>query len=107
MVTVKTTQRETKARLAIHKSLNQIDHGIVSSLFVKYHVNELDSGYWLEHLGTATPNAKEIIDLLELCPSCSENDQVYEFTLPGNISEHQICVHFDVHGEVDDISIVS
>jgi hypothetical protein len=57
--------------------------------------------------GTATPEPGEVIGLLEFQSSWGEEDLKYfDFTLPGEITNYIVSVHFDSDGEVDNLIVM-
>jgi hypothetical protein len=112
-------QRRTKVALAaIKHAFGTEEDAFGATLFVSHHLGEIDSAYWQEHLGTAQPEPARVLDLLELQSHWGEDDyeddedegggiDVFDFTLPGNITDYVISVHFDEDGEVDEISMES
>ena len=76
--------------------------------FVAHHLEELPAGYWQEQLATATPDALAVIGLLVLRSSWGKNDlETFDFTLPGDVTNYVVSVHFDEAGEIDDIDMES
>jgi hypothetical protein len=78
----------------------------VGTLFVEHHIKELDSSYWQKHLNTTKPNPKDILDILVLKSHCDE-DAIFDFTLPGDVTDSVISVSFDTNGEIEDITMES
>lgn len=78
------------------------------SLFVSHHLEELPQDYWLEHTGTATPAAAAVIALLELTSNWGEGElENFDFSLPGEVTDYVVSVHFDESGAIDGISMES
>ena len=101
-------ERELLARAAVTE-LFGTDAGELSiNLFVEHHISELPQGYWQERLGKDTPEPSEVISLLVLRSTWGEDDREYfDFTLPGEVTDYVVCVHFDDSGTIDDISMES
>ena len=91
---------------AIKKSsgTEQGEYGV--DLFVSHHLEELPESYWQKHLDTSSPGVEEVIDILVL-RSKWEGEEVYDFTLPGEVTDYVVSVSFDEDGEVDDIVMES
>lgn len=97
---------EKKALEGIKKSsgTEQGEYGIDE--FVSHHLEELPQSYWEKHLGTSKPSNELVIDLLVL-RSKWEDEEVYDFTLPDEITDYVVSVSFDEDGEIDDIVMES
>ena len=97
---------EIKALEAIKNSsgTEQGEYGI--NLFISHHLEELPQSYWTKHLGTSKPSYEQIIGLLIL-HSKWEDEEIYDFTLPEEVTNYVVSVSFNENGEVDDISIES
>ena len=74
--------------------------------FVAHHLNELPKQYWLKHTGTESPTTIQVIDLLVL-RSNWDDEEVYDFTLPDNVTDYVMSVSFDEDGEIDSVSMES
>lgn len=84
------------------------------TLFVSHHLDDIDASYWIKRTGTATPEPRQVLDLLELGPPWDEDDDDEEeeregldFTLPGGVTNYVICVEFDKTGNVANVSMES
>lgn len=97
---------EKKALEGIKKSsgTEQGEYGIDE--FVSHHLEELPKSYWEKHLGTSKPSNEQVIDLLVL-RSKWEDEEVYDFTLPDDVTDYVVSVSFDEDGEIDDIVMES
>jgi hypothetical protein len=97
---------EKKALEAIKKSsgTEQGEYGIDE--FVSHHLKELPQSYWEKHLGTSHPSNEQVIDLLVL-RSKWEDEEVYDFTLPEEVTDYVVSVSFDNDGMIDDIVMES
>ena len=77
-------------------------------LFVAHHLEELPQDYWLDHLGRPTPDSAAVIGLLAFRSSWGKGDlENFDFTLPGDVTDYVVSVHFDEKGEIDGISMES
>lgn len=80
-------------------------------MFVSHHLEEVDASYWKKHLGAEKPNPSQILEILVLRSHWSDDDddgiQVFDFTLPDDVTDYVISVHFDDAGEIDEISMES
>lgn len=74
--------------------------------FISHHLEELPSEYWQEHLGVKNPNADQVMGLLVL-RSKWDDEETYDFTLPGDITDYVVCVSFADDGSIDDITMES
>jgi len=78
------------------------------NLFVEHHLEELPSSYWQQHLGSGAPVPAAILGLLQLRSSWGEGDiEYFDFTLPDEVTDYVVSVHFDVVGTIDGISMES
>lgn len=74
--------------------------------FVSHHIGELPESYWEQHLGTKKPSGEQVIGMLVLRSKWDE-EEVYDFTLPGDVTDYVVSVSFDEDGEIDDIVMES
>jgi len=74
--------------------------------FVSHHLDELPKSYWERHLGNANPSKEKVIDLLIL-RSKWEDEEVYDFTLPDEVTDYVVSVSFDEDGSIEDITMES
>lgn len=74
--------------------------------FVSHHLEELPASYWNKHLGTNSPKSEQVIDLLVL-RSKWDDEEVYDFTLPEDVTDYVVSVSFDEDGEIEDITMES
>ncbi|NTV87569.1 MAG: DUF2004 domain-containing protein [Burkholderiaceae bacterium] len=78
------------------------------NLFTEHHLAELPQSYWQQHLGSGTPEPASIIGLLQFRSSWGEEDiEYFDFTLPDEVTNYVISVHFDSAGSIDGISMES
>ncbi|MEM1221686.1 MAG: DUF2004 domain-containing protein [Verrucomicrobiota bacterium] len=103
-------QRRTKiARDAIRAAYGTEEDEYGATLFVSYHLEEVESSYWKERYQTDSPEPFQILDSLVLKSDFEDEEDLdsFDFTLPGNATNYLICVTFDENGEVEDISTES
>ena len=100
--------REKLALNAISKAFGTEAGKDSINLFVEHHLEELPESYWVQHLGSKTPEASAVVKLLALS-SWQEDDEIddLDFTLPGDVTDYVVTVHFDDSGNVDEISMES
>ena len=108
----KEVERRTAVALAAIK--REMDEGECESsvaLFVSHHLEELDATYWESRAGTPQPSPKQVLDLLELRSHWGEEGEddldVFDFTLPGDLTDYVISVRFDDNGDVQGIEMES
>lgn len=78
------------------------------NLFIAHHLEELPQSYWQHHLGSSTPEPKAVLNLLQFSSSWGDDDiEYFDFTLPDEITDYVVSVHFDSSGTIDDISMES
>ncbi|WP_299795512.1 DUF2004 domain-containing protein [uncultured Shewanella sp.] len=97
---------EAKALEGIKKSsvTEQGEYGIDE--FVSHHIEELPKSYWQKHLGTEAPSSEQVIGLLIL-RSKWDNEEVYDFTLPEEVTDYVLSVSFNEGGSIEDIEMES
>lgn len=103
------TRREQAARQAIKTGFDMEDEESGVAMFVAFHLEELGSDYWQQHMGTPRPDPSAVLDSLVLREHWGEEDamEYLDFTLPGEVSDYVISVRFDAKGKVADISMES
>ena len=109
------SRREKLAREHIDAVYGTAGDEFGATLFVSHHLSELDDSYWAEHTGTTTPDAQQVLRILELRPDPDEEDldeeeeemDILDFTLPGGVTQYVICVEFDESGGVAGVSMES
>ena len=103
------TRRETAARQAIKNGFDMEDEESGVAMFVAFHLEELESDYWQAHAGTPRPDPSAVLDILVLREHWGEKNEleIFDFTLPGDVTNYVISVHFDDKGKVDEISMES
>ncbi|MCF7751654.1 DUF2004 domain-containing protein [Bacillus subtilis subsp. subtilis] len=101
-------QRQAQALAAIKQALGTEAAEDSIDLFANHHRDELPASYWTEQLGQAAPDNPSIIGLLQFKSAWGENELEYvDFTLPGEITDYLLSVHFDEAGQIDSISMES
>ncbi len=105
-------RREKVALAAIKQSLNTEAGEFGASLFASHHLEELDGAYWKEHLDTPRPEPAGVLSLLCLQSHWSDDDDengidIFDFCLPGDVSNYLLSVRFDENGEVEKIAMES
>lgn len=101
-------KRKALALAAIKKAFGREEGEENINLFVEHHLEELSQDYWAQHLGTPTPEPLEVLGLLEFQSSWGEGDvEYFDFTLPDEVTNYVVSVHFDGAGNIDDISMES
>ncbi len=97
---------EQKALEGIKQSsgTEQGEYGIDE--FISHHLDELPASYWEKHIGTPKPTSEQVINLLIL-RSKWEDEEVYDFTLPDDVTDYVVSVSFDEDGFIEDITMES
>ena len=103
-------QKRTIAALAAIKAAygtEEDEYG--ATLFVSHHLDEIESSYWEERFQSASPRPSQILDALVLRTDFEDDQDIdmFDFTLPGDVTDYVICVSFDEHGKVEEISMES
>jgi hypothetical protein len=101
-------EREKMALEAIKQSFGTEAGEDSVNLFVEHHLAELPQSYWQQHLSTGTSEPLAIINLLKLRSSWGDDDiEYFDFTLPDEVTDYVVSVHFDSAGNIDSISMES
>lgn len=101
-------RRTNAARAAIRDAHGTAAGEYSIDLFISHHLDELPSTYWLEKLATATPDPAAVMNLLICRSPWGENDlENFDFTLPGDVTDYVVTVHFGEDGDVDAIEMES
>ena len=102
-------RRTVTALTAIKKTLEEGEGDSSVALFVSHHLAELKAAYWKMHAGTPRPSPKKVLDLLELRSHWGGEDgiDVFDFTLPGKVTNYVISVRFDENGDVRGVEMES
>jgi hypothetical protein len=106
MNSINPSEREAAALNAIKDSYGSENSEYNTNLFVTHHIDELESSYWEKLLGTKKPSPQQVLEILTLQGS-SDDNQVFDFTLPDDVTNYIISVRFNDAGEIDDISMES
>ena len=108
MDNVEFERRKMVALAAILQARGTEDGEDSVDLFVAHHLEELPQDYWQEQLATATPDSAAVVGLLVCRSSWSKDDvEIFDFTLPGDVTDYVVSVHFNEKGENDGISMES
>ena len=81
-----------------------------ATLFVSHHLEEVEDSFWEKHLKSASPKPQQVLELLVFKDHWGEDDdeiEVFDFTLPDEITNYVISVRFDEDGQVEDVSMES
>lgn len=106
-------KRTNTAIAAIKKTLDTKEDGCSVTLFISHHLEEIKSDYWQKHLGTSKPAPESVLNLLILRSHWGNNDSdedgidIFDFTLPDEITHYVISVQFNEAGEVEKIIMES
>ena len=102
-------ERRTKLALtAIKQAFGTEADEYGATMFVNHHLEELPQNYWQERIGTAKPDPVAVLGLLELQSNWGEGEvENFDFSLPGDVTDYVVSVHFDGAGEIDGISMES
>ena len=80
------------------------------TLFVDHHLAEIEPDYFSKTYGTASPTAHQLLDSLILIGAWSSEDDgnidVFDFSLPGNVTNYLISVRF-AGDDIQEISMES
>ncbi len=109
------SRREKAARAHIDAIYGTPQDEFGATLFVSHHLQELDASYWLKHTGTSTPDAQQVLRLLEVSFDAEEEDldeeeeplDTLDFTLPDGVTNYVICVEFDDSGNIARVALES
>jgi len=102
------SKREKSARAHIDAVYGSPDDEFGATLFVSHHLDKLDASYWVKHTGNEKPDARQVLQLLELRLDPEEHEiDILDFTLPGAVTNYVICVEFDESGNVAGVSMES
>ncbi|OAJ70239.1 hypothetical protein A7976_00965 [Methylobacillus sp. MM3] len=108
MTIVESEKRQKLALEAIKQAFGTESGEDNVNLFVEHHIEELPQNYWQQYLGGDTPEPAAVVDLLQLRSSWGQNDiEYFDFTLPGEVTDYVVSVHFDSSGDVDGVSMES
>ena len=103
-------KREAVARAKLLELLDSAEGEFGPTLFVSHHKEELDTEYWKGAFGEVDPKPEAIIEGLVFVDSWDSEDDgnidVYDFSLPGEVSNYLLSVRF-AGDEVSDVSMES
>lgn len=104
-------RREMSALAAIRDAFGTEADEYGGTLFVSQHLEELDATYWQSNLATTSPEPEQVLGLLELKSHWGDEDEngidVFDFTLPGKVTNYVLSVRFDETGAIEEISMES
>ena len=100
-------RRAEAALAAIQGAYGTPEDEYGGTLFVSHHLEHVGEDYWLKHVGSASPEPKEVLGLLEIHSDLEDGLEVLDFSLPGEVSNYLICVTFGEDGDVEGISMES
>ena len=103
------TKRESVARTAIKADFNTDGAEFGTALFVSHHLKEVKSGYWTKHLSTDLPDPRQVLDLLDLQSHWGGDEEIdiFDFTLPEQVTNYVLGVRFDGMGQVVEVAMES
>jgi len=103
--------KRIKVALSTIKNTYGAEDGEYSvNLFASHHLNEIEVGYWEKHLGIADIKESQILDILVLRSYWRDDENgidIFDFTIPENITDYIISVHFNKNGQIEEISMES
>lgn len=102
-------RREQVALAAVKKVFGTDEDKFGATLFVSHHLDEIDASYWLKYFPTDSPEHARVLDILQLRSHWGGNDEidVFDFTLPDDVTNYVISVRFNNAGAVERISMES
>ena len=106
------SRREKAARAHIDAIYGTPEDELGATLFVSHHLSELDASYWIKYTGTSTPDARQVLRMLELRIDPEEEEleeemDILDFSLPDGVTNYVICVEFDGSGNIARVSMES
>ncbi len=103
------TRREVAARAAIKKAYGTPADKFGATMFVSHHLEEVEPAYWQKHFAAEKPDPQRILESLVLHAHWGGDDEldVFDFTLPEQVTQYVISVAFDEAGQVSGISMES
>ncbi|OUS25484.1 hypothetical protein A9Q99_21110 [Gammaproteobacteria bacterium 45_16_T64] len=101
-----TNNRKETALAAIKDSIGSTtgENGI--DLFLTHHLGELNNSEWKDSIGVEKPTKQQIIESL-IFKSSWDDDCVYDFTLPNDVTDYVVSVRFGEDGEIEGVSMES
>ncbi len=106
MIPNELNKRKQKALDDIKSAYGTPEQEYGVTMFGQHHIAELGPEYWQKHLGLSKPDPKNVLDLLVLQGTWDE-DCVFDFTLPDEVTTYVISVRFDTDGRIEEISMES
>lgn len=107
--TAEIAKREKAALAAIRSAFGTEEDEFGATMFASHHLEEIEASYWQTHLGTDKPEPVHVLDILSLRSHWGDDDDdgidVFDFTLPGEVTDYVISVRFDDDGEINEISM--
>lgn len=109
-------RRKQAAADAIRAAYNPNDEESPVTSFISHHLEELKAAYWLKQLNTPKPTPKEVLGILLLRSYWGTDAEgghdehgidMFDFTLPDDVTDYVIGVHFTENGEIDEIVMES
>ncbi|MDJ0615028.1 MAG: DUF2004 domain-containing protein [Rhizobiaceae bacterium] len=97
-------QRTEIAQAKINNSYGKEEAEFSVTLFVDHHLEELSSDDWNAATGKPNPTPEQILKSLVLA-SCwssddSQNIDMFDFSLPGDITDYLISIQFNQANEI-------
>ena len=79
------------------------------ALFAAHHLEEVALEYWRRHLSAEVPDPSTIVGILEFQSHWGGQDEidVFDFTLPEEVTNYVICARFGENGEVFEVVMES
>ncbi len=74
--------------------------------FVSHHLHTFGGEYWKKQLGTASPDPKNILNILQLWSHWGD-ENILHFILPEEVTDHDVSIRFDVAGDIEEITMKS
>lgn len=104
-------RRTQVALAAIRKAFGTEEDEFGATLFVSHHLEQLEADEWQSIAASSTPTPGEVLGLLQLRSHWGDDEEdgidVFDFTLPGDVTDYVVSVRFDEAGEVENISMES
>ena len=99
-------KRERLALDSIKSVFGTDDDKYSGTMFVFHHLEKMGTEYWVKYLGISNPEPIEVLNILQLKSHCEEGS-LFDFTLPEEVTDYVVSVHFDKAGKVEEISMES
>lgn len=108
---IEVVRRTQVALAAIREAFGTEEDEFGATLFVSHHLEELQADDWKSIVGTTQPTPDQVLGLLQLRSHWGDDEEdgidVFDFTLPSDVTDYVLSVRFDGSGEVEDISMES